>query len=158
MCEHGCSLGEDWRHHFSASEHQNPPEDDPPTGFCLGGATFRPMNRVQEQKYLAQANPAHRRIPMQLQVRTGREVTRPPTEVAYCFFSCLASRWCLSRQFTCSASTNQPRATSSNASLILGLLLGPPTSGLRFRNDDSIRHVSTSDRQAGTRSVLIHYG
>jgi hypothetical protein len=24
VCEHWCRLGKDWRHHFSASEHQNP--------------------------------------------------------------------------------------------------------------------------------------
>ena len=32
MCEHGYRLGEDWRHHFSASEHQNPAGRRSPDG------------------------------------------------------------------------------------------------------------------------------
>jgi hypothetical protein len=35
VCEHWCQLGEDWHHHFSASEHQNPAGNDPPEGVLL---------------------------------------------------------------------------------------------------------------------------
>jgi len=62
VCEHGCWLGEGsfGGTKFSAlprTERQNPVgRSDPPTGFCFGGATFRPMNRAQLERHLAQAN------------------------------------------------------------------------------------------------------
>ena len=54
MCEHGCRLGEGkfGPSAYRASEPRRKSRS-PPTGFCFGGATFRPMNRTQLEEHVA---------------------------------------------------------------------------------------------------------
>ena len=61
MCEHGCRLG---GRKFSAPSAYRASEPRrktiPPTGFCFGGATFRPINRAQSEMLSQGTNQARR--------------------------------------------------------------------------------------------------